>query len=155
MMLPSSTYANTSALCWCAGTTSPGERRTVSIRPSFPGTSGRIFVIRDVSFAIWRFGLLEPRDWNSTNARMNNENTYILLIYKLLIRSRGSEATADVLFEFVELAPTLKATLCHFDQDCSNERAGRCWDLGALLYPRAPNREVQSHPRPLCSARSE
>src|SRR5215472_15837577 len=120
MMLPSSTYANTSALCRWAGTTSPGERRTVSIRPSFPGTSGRVFVIRDVSFAIWRFALLEACDWNSTNARMNNENTCILLIYKLLIRSRGSEAAADVLFEFVELAPPLQATLCHFDQDCSN-----------------------------------
>src|SRR5260370_24425598 len=120
MILPSSTYANTSALCWCAGTTSPGERRTVSIRPSFPGTSGRVFVIRDVSFAIWRFALLEACDWNSTNARMNNENTCILLIYKLLIRFRGSEASADVLFEFVELAPPLQATLCHFDQDCSN-----------------------------------
>src|SRR5215471_11678394 len=111
MMLPSSTYANTSASCRCAGTTSPGERRTVSTRPSFPGTSGRVFVIRDVSFAIWRFALLEACDWNSTNARMNNENTYILLIYKLLIRSRGPEAAADV-FEFVELAPPLQATLC-------------------------------------------
>src|SRR5260370_24135472 len=119
MILPSSTYANTSALCWCAGTTSPGERRTVSIRPSFPGRSGRVFVIRDVSFAIWRFALLEACDWNSTNARMNNENTHILLIYKLLIRSRGSEAAADV-FEFVELAPAPQATLCHFDQDCFN-----------------------------------
>src|SRR5215472_10433379 len=134
MMLPSSTYANTSALCWCAGTTSPGERRTVSIRPSFPGTSGRVFVIRDVSFAMWRFALLEACDWNSTNARRNTETTYILLIYKLLIRSPGSEAAADVLFEFVELAPPLQATLCHFDQDCSNlnERARPCWDLGAL-----------------------
>src|SRR5215472_11423971 len=119
MMLPSSTYANTSALCRWAGTTSPGERRTVSIRPSFPGTSGRVFVLRDVSFAIWRLALLEACNWNSTNARMNNENTHILLIYKLLIliRSRGSQAAADVPFEFVELAPPLQATLCHFDQD--------------------------------------
>jgi hypothetical protein len=80
---------------------------TVSIRPSFPGTSGRVFVIRDVSFAIWRFALLKACDWNSTNARMNNENTQIPLIYKLLVRSRGSEAAADV-FEFVELAPPLQ-----------------------------------------------
>src|SRR5262249_45511277 len=117
MMLPSSTYANTSALCWCTGTTSPGERRTVSIRPSFPGTSGRVFVIRGVSFAIWRFALLEACDWNSTNARMNNENTHILLIYKLLIRSRGSHSD-----------------LVRFRQELfqPNEPACRCWDLGAL-----------------------
>jgi hypothetical protein len=91
-------HAKTSALCWCAGTTSPGEKMTVSIRPSFPGTSGRVFVIRDVSFAIWRFALLEACDWNSTT----------LLIYNLLVRSRGSEAAADV-FEFVDLAPPLQA----------------------------------------------
>src|SRR5215472_4123874 len=123
MMLPSSTYANTSALCRWAGTTSPGERRTVSIRPSFPGTSGRVFVIRGVSFAIWRFALLEGCDWNCTNARMNNESTYILLICKLLIGSRGSEAAADVLSSSFELAPPLQATLCRFDQHRTRVRA--------------------------------
>src|SRR6516162_8805666 len=137
MMLPSSTYANTSALCWCAGTTSPGERRTVSIRPSFPGTSGRVFVIRDVSFAIWRFALLEACDWNSTNARMNNENTGILLIYKLLIRSRVSEAAADVLSSSSNSCRLYKRPLCHFDQDCSN-RTSVPADVGtsALFDPR-------------------
>src|SRR6516165_466682 len=68
---------------------------------------------------------------------MNNENTYILLIYKLLIRSRGSEAATDVLFEFVELAPPLQATLCRFDQDCSN-RTSLPADAGSqsALIPR-------------------
>jgi hypothetical protein len=85
---------------------------------------GKGFRLRDVSFAVWRFALLEACDWNSTNARMNNENTHILLIYKLLIRSRGSEATADVVFEYVDLAPPLLFQ--------PNGRACRCWDLGAL-----------------------
>ena len=60
-------------------------------------------------------------------------------------------------FEFVELAPPLQATLCHFDQDCSN-RTSVPADVGisALFDTRAGQIDkFQSHPRPLCSARSE
>src|SRR5215469_10117597 len=125
MMLPSSTYAKTSALCRCAGTTSPGERRTVSTSPSFPCTSGRDFVIRGVSFAICRFAVLEACDWNSTNARLNNRNTHILVIYLLLMRSPWSHAAADVSCEFVKLACAASAIDlgCYFDQGHPIERA--------------------------------
>src|SRR5215468_1330166 len=133
MMLPSSTYANTSALCRCAGTIAPGEKKTVSTRPSFPGTSGRVFVIRGVSFALRRFALLEACDWNSANTRMNNENTYILIIHKLLIRSLRSEDAAAVLLRSANsrrVHKRLCATSTGLFQP--NERACRCWDPGAL-----------------------
>src|SRR6185369_5986156 len=81
-MLPSSTYAKTSALCRCGGTISPGERTTLSIRPSFPGTSGRSLVIRGVSFATWEFALLPVGRFvmPSTNNR-NNKVLHLLFIF--------------------------------------------------------------------------
>src|ERR1043166_4092792 len=76
MMLPSSTYAKTSVLCRCGGTTSPGERTTLSIRPSFPGTSGRSLVIKGVSFASCEFVLLPVSTFVLLSA--NNRNSNIL-----------------------------------------------------------------------------
>src|SRR5215472_16746026 len=94
MMLPSSTYAKTSALCRCAGTTSPGEKTTVSTKPSFPGISGRCFVIRGVSFAIWPWVLEDATNRKSASGRTNNRNIRVMLMYRLLAKFHGSQAAA-------------------------------------------------------------
>src|SRR5215813_1259192 len=87
-MLPSSTYAKTSALCRCDPTTSPGARTTVSIKPSFPGISGRCFVIRGVSFATCACTLLD-----ASNGNGNSRNTNIILfIYQLPKKFLGCNA---------------------------------------------------------------
>src|SRR4029453_3692050 len=77
MTLPSSTYTKTSALCRCGSETSPGAKSTVSIMPSFPGTSGRSLVIRRVTFPTWELALLRA----SALLNASNKNNTILLIF--------------------------------------------------------------------------
>ena len=57
----------------------PGSRTTVSIRTSFPGTSGSSFVISGFSFATWASALLGANNGNS-----KNRNTNILFIHQLI-----------------------------------------------------------------------
>src|SRR4029077_10672406 len=77
MTLPSSTYTKRSALCRCGWETSPGAKSTVSIMPSFPGTSGRSLVIRRVTFPTWELALLSA----STLLNASNRNTTRLFIF--------------------------------------------------------------------------
>src|ERR1041385_5680197 len=88
-MLPSSTYAKTSALCRCGGTISPGDRTTLSIRPSFPGTSGSPLVIRGVSLATWEFALLLVGTFVMPSASNRNVKIVYVLFISFLPSSLG------------------------------------------------------------------
>src|SRR5262245_5856821 len=89
-MLPSSTYAKTSALCRWAGATSPGARITVSTRTSRPGTSVRALVIKGVSFATCASALRGASNMTTNNGNSGHGNAKILFMYQLLTTSARS-----------------------------------------------------------------
>src|ERR1043165_4109489 len=119
-MLPSSTYAKTSALCRCGGTISPGDRTTLSIRPSFPGTSGSSLVIRGVSFATWEFALLPVDKFvkPSTNNR-NNRILHVVFISFLPPPTSQPHNRVSVCNLQHDLAALVRRTSKHFVRNAS------------------------------------